>query len=246
MGDQHQQHINNGDLHFRMLLDNFSEAEDDIDDNNNNKQQKWWCFEFGTNCSRTRNFRSNEGSSMESQIYKNIFVGSEVVDYLVRSRYAFTRAHAVTLGRMIAKQFNLFEHVHREHELKDEHLFYKFIESGRRTRPQAAIYKVDVQTEEMAQDAILLEIATILRRELDIRDRFYRLKRHRSFFVASDAVTFMVRMKLASTRKEAVELGRRLENELGLWRHVVTEHNSLMTTYSSNSYIGTMLTTLLA
>ena len=115
------------------------------------------------------------------KIYKNTFVGSECVDFLVRSNYASTRAEAVELGRRIANELNLFEHVKQEHELKDEFLFYRFVESGRRTytmHPQRVSAKLE-------SDQILLDIAERLREGLDVRDRTFRLKRYRQCLVAS-------------------------------------------------------------
>ncbi|KAL3921620.1 MAG: hypothetical protein SGILL_002658 [Bacillariaceae sp.] len=207
---------NNGDTHFRMLLDNFSEADDNNDSSLMNLERIARELEVSLPL-RDHRWRV--------KVYKKSFVGSECVDFLVRARYATSRAAAVTLGRKIAKQFNLFEHVCRDHELMDSYLFYRFVEPERRTRPQATIYQDDAHSEKIIQDAFLLETADVLRRELDIRDRFFRLKKYRKCFVASDAVTWMVKNNLAQSREEAVDLGRRMEAEIGLWRHVVNEHH---------------------
>jgi len=64
--------------------------------------------------------------------YKQCFVGSAAVDCLVDSGHAETREDAVMLGRALADQFFLFEHVTRDHEFKDEHLFYRFIDEKER------------------------------------------------------------------------------------------------------------------
>ena len=159
------------------------------------------------------------------QVYKSCWIGKDCIDYLVRSRYVSSRAEAVHLGRRIAKELNLFEHVCRDHELKDDYLFYRFIEPGRRTKARTRTGGQDFFIEEEAiQDTFLLETAEILKHELEIRDRFYRLKRYKKCFIASDAVTYMVKTQLVNSREEAVDLGRRLEIELGLFRHVVNEH----------------------
>ena len=52
--------------------------------------------------------------------YKDVFVGSSAVDFLVESGHAETREDAVILGRALADQFHLFEHVTRDHEFKGE------------------------------------------------------------------------------------------------------------------------------
>jgi hypothetical protein len=59
--------------------------------------------------------------------YKNSFVGSEAVDYLVRSKLATDRNHAVFLGQRLFEDFNLFDHVSRSQQFKDSpNLFYRF------------------------------------------------------------------------------------------------------------------------
>mmetsp|Transcript_25742 Transcript_25742/g.36318 ORF Transcript_25742/g.36318 Transcript_25742/m.36318 type:complete len:1132 (-) Transcript_25742:170-3565(-) len=58
--------------------------------------------------------------------YSNVFIGSELVDFMVKSGYATSRQDAVQLGEKINKELNLFHHVTREHLLEDGHLFYRF------------------------------------------------------------------------------------------------------------------------
>jgi len=60
------------------------------------------------------------------RVYKDSFIGSECVDYLVRSNFARSRVEAVELGRRIASEIHLFEHVTLDHELKDGFYFYRF------------------------------------------------------------------------------------------------------------------------
>ena len=64
--------------------------------------------------------------------YKQCFVGSEAVDFLVSSGIAESREDAVMLGNALSTEYHLFEHVTRDHEFKDEKLFYKFVEEGER------------------------------------------------------------------------------------------------------------------
>ena len=162
--------------------------------------------------------RSN---SYRFRVYKGTFVGSECVDYLVRSNLVSSRADAVILGRRLAKEFNLFEHVTLEHELKDDFFFYRFTDAARRINPALETGEEVIlrRTEDLAV------IANIVREHVDVRDRTYRLKKYNDVFVASQVVTFMVEENLAQSREEAVELGRRLQNELNLWYHVCHEHN---------------------
>lgn len=156
------------------------------------------------------------------RIYKNTFVGSECVDYLVRSKFASTRGEAVELGRRIASELNLFEHVTLQHELKDDFYFYRFTDRARRTSRQLESSSSEIK---LRVSANLAAIASLLRREVDVRDRSYRLKQYRSVFVASDAITVMLEHNLVQSREEGVELGRRLEKEANLWHHVCDDHN---------------------
>ena len=64
--------------------------------------------------------------------YKQVFVGSEAVDYLLAAGHAQNREDAILLGRSLVSEFHLFEHVLRDHEFKDEHLFYRFVPDGER------------------------------------------------------------------------------------------------------------------
>lgn len=53
--------------------------------------------------------------------YKSCFVGSQAVTSLISTGYASNRMEAVELGRLLAKELNLFEHVagKNSHELKE-------------------------------------------------------------------------------------------------------------------------------
>lgn len=64
--------------------------------------------------------------------YKQCFIGKEAVDFLLREGVASTREEAVELGQSIMTELSIFEHVARDHEFKDDYLFYRFVESGER------------------------------------------------------------------------------------------------------------------
>lgn len=64
--------------------------------------------------------------------YKQCFVGKEAVDFLIASGAAETREDAVQLGNALSQEYHLFEHVVRDHDFKDEELFYRFLEEGER------------------------------------------------------------------------------------------------------------------
>jgi hypothetical protein len=61
------------------------------------------------------------------QTYHNSFRGTDGVDFLVNSGFAATREYAVAIGRRLAKELKVFQHVAGKHEFKDEPLFYVFL-----------------------------------------------------------------------------------------------------------------------
>lgn len=68
--------------------------------------------------------------------YKDCFVGSEAVQWLVTSGTAQTRQDAINLG-LLLQDAGIIEHCLRDHDFKDEELFYKFIpDSERGGRPR--------------------------------------------------------------------------------------------------------------
>ena len=61
--------------------------------------------------------------------YKNCFLGSDAVSYLVDKGHALTRTDALNLGRILAGHFNLFKlasHSGRDKLLDDDDEFYRF------------------------------------------------------------------------------------------------------------------------
>jgi len=72
--------------------------------------------------------------------YKNCFVGNDAVDHLISSGQAPSRADAVALGQALQATY-LFEHVTRDHQFKDERLFYRFLDEKER-----GTYKIDAAT----------------------------------------------------------------------------------------------------
>jgi Domain found in Dishevelled, Egl-10, and Pleckstrin (DEP) len=59
------------------------------------------------------NFRANvdiKDRKYRLKTFKQCFIGSEGVDYLLETGHAQTREDAVMLGRSLAHEFHLFEH----------------------------------------------------------------------------------------------------------------------------------------
>mmetsp|Transcript_31298 Transcript_31298/g.75298 ORF Transcript_31298/g.75298 Transcript_31298/m.75298 type:complete len:1825 (+) Transcript_31298:244-5718(+) len=163
--------------------------------------------------------------------YKQTFVGTECVDFLVRSQLVESRTAAVELGRKLVTELNLFEHAAlNNQDFNDDHSFYRFIERERRTLPRSPGPKTSANNgttkpsslKSMEEaDPTLRSAAELLRSKLPVQgSRIYNFRFYRNSFVASEAITFMVHERLAGTRPEAVKLGQRLERELQLWQHI--------------------------
>ena len=70
----------------------------------------------------------------------------------------------------------------------------------------------------------LQDIADALERDLIIKDRRYRFTVYKQCFIAQDAVTYMVEKGIARSRGRAEMIGRQLQTQLNLWRHVTDGH----------------------
>lgn len=81
------------------------------------------------------NFRANvdiKDRKYRLKTFKQCFIGTEAVDYLLETGHAQSRDDAVQLGRSLAHEFHLFEHVTRDHEFVDDYKFYKFTDPSER------------------------------------------------------------------------------------------------------------------
>lgn len=79
------------------------------------------------------------------------------------------------------------------------------------------------------------EIAAQFRTGVEIKDRKYRLSTYKQCFIGREAVDFIVRDGLASTREEAVQLGQSIMSELSIFEHVTRDHQFKGESYC-NSY----------
>ena len=60
------------------------------------------------------------------KLYRNCFIGSEAVDYLVQTGIAKSRVAAVAIGRRLQAEMKCFRHVEDDHYFEDAYLFYRF------------------------------------------------------------------------------------------------------------------------
>jgi len=60
------------------------------------------------------------------KVYRKCFIASQLIDVLVEHECATSRQDAVRLAKDINSRYRIFEHVCRDHDLKDEFLFFRF------------------------------------------------------------------------------------------------------------------------
>ena len=66
--------------------------------------------------------------TIKFRTYKNCFKGKEAVDFLCSFGFAYSREEAVSLGRRLAREVRLFDHVLRQQDFEDEDDFYQFLD----------------------------------------------------------------------------------------------------------------------
>jgi hypothetical protein len=157
-------------------------------------------------------------------VYRNVFFGREAVDALVYNGLAKSRHDAVELARTMAKGLMLFRNETGKHTFGDDLHCYRFnggndlnsgsgwdTEEGKRIIESSDILK---------PSRLLAEQAEAFREGVDIRDRKYHMKTLKSCFIGSEAVDVLFFSGIAKSRREAIQIGQKLEKELR-WFHSI-------------------------
>ena len=154
--------------------------------------------------------------------YNKCFIASEAVDFMVESGWAASREEAVSIGRELQTDFNMFEHVVEPdiHLFKDEILFFKFNstdESTSESSPCEEGYRCEGPSPTSKHLGLNI-MREILREGVPLK---YNFNVDKECFTANSAVDFMVSTGLASSRDDAVEIGLALEkSQHGCLRNV--------------------------
>ena len=114
-----------------------------------------------------------------------------------------TRWEGVQLGRKLARELQLFEHIHGEFDLRDEYLLYTYRDDVQQSLSTAGISPEGLisTTTGSLQKSPLAEKADAFRTYVDVRDRRLRMQKCKKTFVGHEAVDAAIFGGLAKTRK---------------------------------------------
>ena len=170
------------------------------------------------------------------RLYKQCLIGSEAVDLIVHLTKT-SRQEALMLGRRAATDFHLgIEHVcdTKGHpELEDARVFFRFTNHETQTAFRGMDPNLmssltsntnsdNLQNNNTKSDR---EIMTLLQQGVSIRDRKFHFRTYKQCFLGTEAVDLLIQNKLAPSRTEAVQLGRRLVRDYVLFEHATREHD---------------------
>ena len=161
-------------------------------------------------------------------------MGHEAVDAAIYGDLAKTREEAVHLGRMLQRELRLFHCVSGDRLFVDGFVFYRFrdgaplgqeifsidrsaVSQGNNNRPRHV-----GEFGEMPL-ATLSEQVQHFKEIVPVSDRTHHFRKFSNVFVGCEAIDAMVFYGMAPTRVEAVQLGRVLAREAGLFKHASNE-----------------------
>ena len=116
------------------------------------------------------------------------------------------------------------------HPFEDEVYFYKFTDDNEDAmvdRLEALLSEIDmpfVDNTGAMKPEWLSEVARSLEEDLKPKCHKFRLRVYNDTLVGSEIITFLVEEGLATTRGEALQLGRAVVNHFRLFEHVTLDH----------------------
>ncbi|MEL6928565.1 MAG: hypothetical protein AAFO95_08015 [Cyanobacteria bacterium J06600_6] len=144
--------------------------------------------------------------------YPQCFIGSELVDWLIENKDVI-ELEAIAIGQNLLEH-NLIAHVRKQHDFKNEFLFYHFqdLSSSQGHGTKLSLAEARQIAQELRSDP-----------QLKIKDRRYRLTSYPECFVGSDLVDCLIKNKNI-TADEAIAIGQSLL-EHNLIAHVCNDHD---------------------
>ncbi|MEL6495853.1 MAG: hypothetical protein AAFQ41_12155 [Cyanobacteria bacterium J06623_7] len=142
--------------------------------------------------------------------YPQCFIGSELVDWLMTHR-ELLEAEAIALGQNLLEH-DLISHVLRDHDFKNEFLFYQFQDASTPELPTLSLGEATALAQELQKNG-----------KLTIKNRRHRLNSYKQCFIGSELVDCLVTNHNASVA-EAIAMGQSLSSH-NLIAHVHHEHD---------------------
>ncbi|KAL3781249.1 hypothetical protein ACHAWO_011618 [Cyclotella atomus] len=153
-----------------------------------------------------------------------IFSGSDAVSFLVSRGYASSRRIGLAIGRRLAYEFALFEHVGMDFDLLDKaDVFYRFTPVEKREIVELCEEAASKGTEQEMPYNIDF-IAEVFEEGVEVGPNVFHYRTYKDTFVGRDAVSFLLSHRLARTRQDAVRVGNLL-HERGIFQHCCNDHN---------------------
>ncbi|CAM9739482.1 unnamed protein product [Chrysoparadoxa australica] len=148
--------------------------------------------------------------------YKQCFVSSEAVKWLVKTGFAVDEEAAVGMGQVMLEE-GYIAHVSSGHDFINAYLFYRFLPNldAPSTHEEVAA-PIDQSWDCEA-------LAAEMRQVIAVRDRTWRLMTFKSCWLGTDAVKWLISSGNAKDEKQAVEMGQAMLNR-GLLYHVARNH----------------------
>lgn len=142
------------------------------------------------------------------KVYKNCFVGSELIDWLKVYKGLITE-EALLLGKYLFT-LNLIRHTKNEHDFENEYLFYNF------TLPKMHIHLSPTETNELLQEIKQSDT-------FELKNRTFKLINYPQCFLGSGLIEWLKKNKKMTTL-EAISVGQELirNNHIG---HVTNDHD---------------------
>ena len=170
-------------------------------------------------CGNLQRHLSIQDRKFNLKTYKQCFVASDAVDYLMSSiKTLKKRSLAIEICEALFKH-GYIEHVAQKSSFQDGQFFYRFPEVG-------SIIDAPLLTDTIEnQKHDLEDIANRMKKELKIKDRKYHFKVYEKCFIAAEAVDWILKnISNLKNRSEAVEIGQLLQRA-GYIRHTANRPN---------------------
>ncbi|XP_078697092.1 DEP domain-containing mTOR-interacting protein-like [Branchiostoma floridae x Branchiostoma belcheri] len=148
--------------------------------------------------------------------YNNCFVGSEVVDWLLRQGEVPDRNTAVQCMRKL-QSFNIIHHVCDDHLYKDAMLFYRF-------RKDDGTFPMDKDSSILFRGKMMYHSLKTSKGQSVLGVKTHNNLQYPDAFLGVDMLTWLVKEKEVQSRHEAVSICREML-ERNIIRHVSDDHH---------------------